>query len=75
MDTKRVRVGSTVVDLACVASAHWGGKTLYVYLQGGRFLQFKGDEAQRMWLKLAADVPELPAATVEDYQRSPALNV
>lgn len=44
-----VHVGKHVVNLAAIAGVHWEGSTLYVHLIGGRFLSFKGDDAQLLW--------------------------
>jgi hypothetical protein len=59
MSEQLVRVGKHVVNLAAVASAHWEGLTLYVHLAGGRFVSFKGDDAQLIWDAVAAPAVDL----------------
>lgn len=56
-----VTIGGDLVNLDAVAGAHEERGTLYVYLNGGRFLAFKEDEAARMWEVLRAEAAEIPA--------------
>lgn len=44
-----VRLGNRIVKLTAIASTHWEGERLFVYLDGGRFLQLGGDDAKRLW--------------------------
>lgn len=59
MSGNRVLVGQTMLDLAAVMSSHWEDDRLFVYLDGGRFLQFKGDEAKLLHAALTRDVPQV----------------
>ncbi len=54
-----VRIGGDLVNLDAVAGAHQEGPTLYVYLNGGRFLAFKDEDASRMWNVLREESAEL----------------
>jgi hypothetical protein len=55
-----VRIGGDLVNLDAVAGAHQEGPTLYVYLNGGRFLAFKDEDASRMWNVLREESAEAP---------------
>lgn len=59
-----VRVGHAVLDLSQVASAHWEGSSLFVYLAGGRFRQFKGDEANHFWQAILRQAVDLQTGEV-----------
>jgi hypothetical protein len=49
MNLHIVKVGQNMLNLAAISAAHWEGQTLYVHLNGGRFVSFKGSEAQLIW--------------------------
>lgn len=59
MSQQLVRVGQHVINLAAVSAAHWEGRTLYVHLTGGRFVTFKGDEADLVWSAVSEEAVEL----------------
>ncbi len=44
-----VKYQKTVVNVAGVAAAHWEHDKLFVHYIGGRFQQFSGDQAVRIW--------------------------
>lgn len=56
-----VRVGQHVLNLRAVASAHWEGRKLFVYLVGGRFTSFTGDEAGLVWSAISDPATDLAA--------------
>lgn len=55
MDGTLVKVGTYLVNLAAVASAHWEKDRLFVHLSGGRFLALDGAEASALWQTMEAD--------------------
>lgn len=64
MNPSLVKVGRHVLNLAAVASAHWERETLYVHLLGGRFVSFKGDEAQLIWQAVSAPAVDLETGEI-----------
>ncbi len=44
-----VKYEKTIVNVAGVAAAHWERDKLFVHYIGGRFQQFSGDQAIRIW--------------------------
>ncbi len=56
-----VRVGQHVLNLRAVASAHWEGRKLFVYLVGGRFTSFTGDAAELVWGAVSEPALDLAA--------------
>ena len=59
MEQALIRVGHHIVNLLAVASAHWEGPRLFVYLIGGRFIELRGDEANLIWSALDAQALDL----------------
>lgn len=60
----RVRVGSHLVDLDAVASAHWEGHKLFVYLVGGRWITLDHADGQLLWDVLANGTIDLATGEV-----------
>jgi len=52
MDSRVIRVGRRVVSMGYVAAAQWSKGKLYVYLSGGRFMEFEREDAAAMWRQL-----------------------
>jgi hypothetical protein len=50
-----IKVGRQVLNVDAVASAHWEKDKLFVHLVGGRFIQFKGVEAEAVWRVVEAE--------------------
>lgn len=49
MQEQMIRAGKQVINLGYVSGAKWDDRRLYVYLSGGRFMSFDGDEARIVW--------------------------
>jgi len=65
MNLQIVKVGQHVLNLASVSAAHWEGQTLYVHLNGGRFVAFKGSEAELIWHAVAGRALDLGTGEVK----------
>ncbi len=50
-----IKVGRQVLNVDAIASAHWEKNKLLVHLLGGRFIQFRGEEAEAVWMVVEAE--------------------
>jgi hypothetical protein len=65
MDESRfVKIGQQVVNLAAIASAHWEGEKLWVHSNGGRFTSITGKRAELLWSVLEGIALDLESGTV-----------
>ena len=65
MEQELVKVGLHIINLAAIAGVHWEGRTLYVHLIGGRFLSFKGDDADVLWSAVERKAVDLRTGEVK----------
>ena len=54
MQEQVIRAGQQAINLAFVSGAKWEGERLFVYLSGGRFMSFQGNEAKSIWQAISA---------------------
>lgn len=64
--TSYVVIGQHLVNIAAVAASHWERETLYVHLIGGRFVTFKGQEAQAVWNVLQRGAEDLATGELKE---------
>ena len=62
MRAQLMKVGLHVLNPEYVASADWEGGTLYAHLAGGRFVSFRGQEAQLVWRAISDPAQDLKAS-------------
>lgn len=56
-----VQIGSHIINLDSVASAHWEGHKLYVHTSGGRFLTLDHQDGSQLWEQLVEQVKKNPS--------------
>lgn len=59
MSHRLVRLGLHVMNLDALANCHWEGPKLIVRYIGGGFEVLHGNNAEALWRKVSADLPEL----------------
>jgi len=61
-----VKVGGRIVKLSAVTSSHWEGEKFFVYLDGGRFFQMRGADAQLLAKAIDSRAVDLRTGEVLD---------